>query len=311
VQTRLARSLTKDLKESYNTDIVIQRVDLSFLGSVQLKGVEIRDHHNDTLIFIKNLSTSLLNAKKIIDNKVDLGSVSLDGVDFHLKTYKGETNDNISIFIESFENDKPKDSLAETFQLNSSNIYVNNLNFKILNLNKEIPKDFSIKKGGGSLSDFKILGPDVSANLRGLYFIDDRGIQITNFTTDFSYTTKKMEFINTVIKTETSDLKANIVFSYDRKDLKYFNDKVHIIADFTKSRFSLEDLSKIYDEFGKEDVLILNGKLEGTLNDFKVEELDVISDNGVVIDGRVKLVNAINTKKGFSFDGDFKKLTAN
>ena len=72
VQTRLARSLTKNLKKSYNTNIVIKRVDLSFLGSVRLKGVEIRDHHNDTLIFVKKLSTSLLNAKKVIDNKVNL-----------------------------------------------------------------------------------------------------------------------------------------------------------------------------------------------------------------------------------------------
>ena len=88
MQTRLAKTLTNSLKESYNTNLHISRVDLSFLGAVQLKGIELRDHHNDTLIFVKNLSTSLLNAKKIIDNKVNLGSASLDGVDFHLKTYK-------------------------------------------------------------------------------------------------------------------------------------------------------------------------------------------------------------------------------
>jgi len=311
VQTRLARSLTKDLKETYNADIVIQRVDLSFLGSVQLKGVEIRDHHNDTLVFIKNLSTSVLNIKKVIDNKINLGSVSLDGVDFHLKTYKGETDDNISIFVDSFENDKPKDSLSEPFQLNSSNIYINNLNFKVENLNKDDPKNFSVRKGGGSLSDFKILGPDVSANLRGLYFIDDRGIEITSFTTDFSYTKKKMEFLSTVIKTETSNLSANIVFRYDREDLKDFIDKVAIHADFTNSRLSLQDLNKLYDEFGGEDVLMLNGKLEGTLNNFKVDTLDIASDKGIVIDGRIKLINAVSTEKGFSFDGDFKKITAN
>jgi len=68
VQTRLAKILTNNLKATYSSDIVIKNVDLSFLGSVQLKGVEIRDHHNDTLIFVKKLSTSLLNARKIVNN---------------------------------------------------------------------------------------------------------------------------------------------------------------------------------------------------------------------------------------------------
>ena len=311
MQTRLAKTLTNRLKESYNTNLHITRVDLSFLGAVQLKGVELRDHHNDTLIFVKNLSTSLLNAKKIIDNKVNLGSASLDGVDFHLKTYEGETNDNLSIFVESFDDDTPRDSLSGPFLLNSANMYLDNLNFKLIDENKKNKIQFSIKEAGGSLSDFKILGPDVTAKIRGLYFVDDRNIEVTNLTTDFTYTTTQMLFNNTVLQTKTSKLNANIVFDYQRKDLQFFNDKVDIKADFIKSRISLLDLSKLYGEFGVTDVLNLNGALTGTLNDFKVTDLDVLSDEGFVIKGDLKFKNAINTEKGFSFKGDLKNVTAN
>jgi len=232
----MARSLTKSLKDAYNTNIVIKRVDLSFLGSVQLKGVEIRDHHNDTLIFVKNLTTSLLNAKKVIDNKVNLGSVSLDGVDFHLKTYKGETNDNLSIFVESFEDDSPRDSLAEPFVLSSSSMYLNGLNFRLIDLNKKDSIPFYVKNTGGSLSDFKIVGPVVTAKIRGLYFKEKNGLQVTNLTTDFTYSKTNMLFKKTVLETETSKINADITFSYKREDLPFFNDKVNIIADFTKSR---------------------------------------------------------------------------
>ena len=309
VQTRLAKTLTNKLKESYNTNIHITRVDLSFLGSVQLKGVELRDHHNDTLIFVKNLSTSVLNAKKIIDNKVNLGSVSLDGVDFHLKTYKGEQTDNLSIFVESFDDDAPKDSLTEPFLLNSSNMYLDNLNFKLIDENKKNKIQFSVKEGGGSLSDFKILGPDVTAKIRGLYFVDDRGIEITNLTTDFKYTKTQMLFKNTVLETKTSKLNANIKFNYQRKDLQFFNDKVAIKAEFTQSRISLVDLHMLYEEFGETDVLNLTGNLTGTLNDFKVTDLAVLSDEGLVINGDFDFKNAINTEKGFSFKGDVKNVT--
>ena len=304
VQTRLARTLTKSLKKSYNTNIVIKRVDLSFLGSVRLKGVQIRDHHNDTLIFVDKLSTSLLNAKKVINNKVNLGSVSLDGVDFHLKTHKGETNDNLSIFIESFEDDSPRDSLAAPFSLSSSDMYLNNLNFKLIDANKKDSLPFYVKDAGGSLSDFKILGPDVTAKIRGLYFREKNGLQVTNLTTDFSYTTTNMLFKKTVLETETSQINADITFAYKREDLRFFNDKVIINAAFSKSRVSLEDLSNFYGEFGVGDVLNLDGSLVGTLNDVKVHQLDVYSDHGIIINGDLKFVNAIDTEKGSYFDGD-------
>ena len=122
VQSKLAEQATNWLNKEYNTNIVVKRVDLSWLLSVQLKEIEIRDHHNDTLIFVQNLSTSLLNAKRVLDNNVNLGEASLAGTYFNMKTYKGEKNDNMSIFIESFEADKPKDSLSSPFLLNSDKI---------------------------------------------------------------------------------------------------------------------------------------------------------------------------------------------
>ena len=179
VQTRLAASLAQRLNKAYKTDIGIQRVDLSFLGAVQLKGVELRDHHNDTLIFVDNLTTSLLNVKKIVDNKVDLGSASLQGVHFYLKTYRGETDDNLSIFVEKFERGAMKDTLSGPFVLNSSNIYLDNFNFRLINENKGNEVQFEANDGGGSLSDFKIKGPNVSADVRGLYFEDERGIPVS------------------------------------------------------------------------------------------------------------------------------------
>ena len=311
VQTRLAKTLTNSLKDSYDTNIEIKRVDLSFLGSVQLKGVEIRDHHNDTLIFVNNLSTSLLNAKNIIDNKVNLGSVSLDGINFKLKTYKGEEDDNLSIFVDSFEDDSPKDSLSEPFLLNSANMYLNNLNFKLLDENKEEQLQFQVKNGGGSLSNFKILGPEVRIDIRGLYFLDERAIEVTNLTTDFTYTKTQMLFHNTTLETKTSKIKSNIIFNYKREDLQYFNDKVHITADFQKSKISLIDLNKLYGELGSNDVLHITTMMSGTLNNFKLDSLLLNSNDGMTINGHLKFKNAVNSENGFSFNGDLEEVTAN
>ena len=117
VQTKLGSYATKKLNEDFNTDMSIKKIDLSFLGNVQLKGVEIRDHHQDTLIFVNKLSTSLLSAKRMLDSEINLGSVSLEDVYYYTKTYKGETDDNMTIFYDSFDDGSPKDSLASPFIL--------------------------------------------------------------------------------------------------------------------------------------------------------------------------------------------------
>jgi len=310
VQTRLAKILTNNLKATYSSDIVIKNVDLSFLGSVQLKGVEIRDHHNDTLIFVKKLSTSLLNARKIVNNNIHLGSVSLDGVHFYLKTYTDEADDNLTVFVESFSK-TPKDSLSPIFLLKTSNVYINDLTFKISDDNKKNPNQFGIEKAGGSLSDFKIAGPDVSAKIRGLYFVDNRGIEITNFTTDFSFTKTQMLFQKTVLETMHSKVNAEIQFNYKREDLHYFNDKVAINAVFSNSSLSLVDLNKLYGEIGGNDILHFSGNILGTLNHFDAKKIELLSDKGMEIKADMHFTNAVYTDKGFVFDGSLKNIRTN
>lgn len=311
VQTRLAKKLTNMLNKDYNTNIVIKRVDLSFLGSVSLKGVEIRDHHQDTLIFVNKLSTSLLNVKKIIDSDVNLGSITMSDAHFYMKTYKDEKDDNLSVFIDSFDSETPKDSLSPAFVLSSKNLYLNNFTYKLINENDKNPLSFAAYNAGGSLSDFKIDGPNVYAKIRGLYLTDPRNIQVTNLTTDFTYTTSNMLFEKTVLKTKTSTVFAEIKFEYDREDLKFFNDKVHITANLKDTKISLEDLHKLYGELDGKDVLHLDGSLKGTLNDFTVNQLKLESDEGIKISSNLRFKNVLSPEKDFSFNGDLENVTAN
>lgn len=313
VQTQLAKVATKRLNKDFGINLVVKKLDLSFLGSVQLKGIEIRDHHKDTLIFVNNLSTSLSNAKRILENnEVGLGSVTLQGVNFHLKTHKNEKEDNLSVFLETFEDGKPRDPNATPFVLKTSNIYVDDLNFKLINDNKKNPVEFSALHAGGSLQDFSVVGPNVYTKIRGLYFTENRGVKITNLTTDFTYTKTNMLFKNTVLETNNkSKVKADIKLSYKRKDLADFNDKVNIKATFLKSAFSVKDLKKFYNELSSADLLTFTGKLNGTLNNFNVYNLNMHSKRGIKIKGNLGFVNALNTERGFIFDGDLDNVTAN
>lgn len=310
MQTKLAKFATNKINEDYNVNLVIKKVDLSFLGSVQLKDVEIRDHHKDTLIFVKKLSTSLLNVKKVIDGDVELKSISLSGADYHMRTYKGETDDNMSIFIDSFDDGSPSDSISKPFILETSSIYLDQINFKLINENSKDSLQFSAENIGGSVQDFSIVGPDVFLKTKGLFFTENRGVEVTNLTTDFTYSLTEMNFINTRLQTANSDIKGDINFSYKREDLANFNDKVKIKAAFSKSKIYVRDIKKFYNELSGNDNLNFSGEINGTLNNFIANNLNLNSNRGLKVNGDLTFINAVNTERGFVFDGKLKNLTA-
>ncbi|MFV0248530.1 MAG: translocation/assembly module TamB domain-containing protein [Tenacibaculum sp.] len=310
VQSKLANYTTRYINKKFGTHILIKGLDLSWLGSVQLKGIEIRDHQHDTLIFVSNLKTSLLDAKKIIDNKVKLAEVSLFGVNFNLKTYTGETKDNLTIFIDSFKSDKTKPK--NSFALRSEKINLKGLNFKLYNDNKKIPLQFSAQNGGVELSDFLIDGPNVSAKIKKMYFTESRGFKINLLSTLFSYTKTSMQFKNTIVQTDnTTKLNADIYLKYQREDLKNFNNKVQFKANFKESHLAVKDLNKLYREFKGQDLLQFTGNLHGTLNNFKAKNLRLRSKSGIDIKGNFDFINSLNSLKDFVFRADIKKIAAN
>ena len=113
----------------------------------------IKDHHKDTMIYVEKLTTSIINAKRILDKEVFLNDIYLDGAYYYMKTYKGEEDDNMGVFIDSFDDGSPKDSL-NPFVLKTSNVYVNNLNFRLTNANKADSVNYAAKNAGGNLQDF-------------------------------------------------------------------------------------------------------------------------------------------------------------
>ena len=310
VQTKLGSIATTKLNQDFNTRISIKKIDLSFLGNVQLEGVEIRDHHQDTLIFVNELNTSIFKVKKIIQNKINLGNVSLDGVSVYMKTYRGETKDNMAVFVDSFGDDSQKDSLSSPFVLSSSNVYISNLNYKLINENALNPVSFSAKKGGASLQNLLIDGPNFSSKIRGLYFEDNKGLEITSLSTDFKYSKTAMRFKNTTLKTRNSEIKATIDFSYKIDDLSSFNDKVHITASFDNSVLSIPDLKKYYNELDGNDVLVFSGNINGKLNDFSLNKLRLTSKDGLDIIGDFDFLNAVNYNRGFNFNTNLKNFSA-
>jgi len=311
VQTKLGVYATNKINEDFDTNLSIGKVNLSFLGSIALKEVQIRDHHKDTLIFVKKISTSLLSVKKVFNNKLLFDAITIEDAFYFMKTYKGETTNNMSVFTASFRSDTPKYSLDLPFILKANNVYIQNLDLRISNDNKEKPLNFSATNIGGNVQDLDIVGADVALNTRGLYFRTNQDLKVTNFTTNYKFTKSAMTFESTILETKNSRLSANIFFTYARGDLSNFNDKVQIEAEFKESNLKVLDLKKFYSELNGGDMISFSGKMKGKLNNFNLNNLKLTTEKGIRLDGNLGFKNAVNRERGFIFNGDLNNISAN
>ena len=208
VQTSLGRKATKRINRDFGTNISIEKVGLQFNGDVELKNIYIEDHKNDTLINIIELNTSILSAKKLFDNKLTFGDVDIIGLSFNLKTYLGENETNLDIFVKKFEEDNTEKKDKSTFLLSSSDVSIIDSKFILTDENRDVQQVFAFNDLNINATDFLILGPDVSTRINKLAFKDSRGVEIKNLTTNFVYTLQDMTFEYLQIKTENSLLKG-------------------------------------------------------------------------------------------------------
>ncbi|WP_237230810.1 translocation/assembly module TamB domain-containing protein [Flaviramulus multivorans] len=310
VQTKLGKYATKKLNQEFKTNININRVSLQFNGDVELKEIYIQDYKKDTLISIKELNTSILSFTKLYNGNLVFGDIDIINLFFNIKTYSGEDETNLDVFVNKFEDDNPRKEKSE-FLLSSSDVSIYNSIFKLSDENRATTKVLHFEGLNINATNFLINGSDVRARINTLAFKDSRGVEVKNMMTDFAYTLTDMTFANLQIKTPNSVLKGDLKFSYQREDLQYFTDKVLVNASFKDSNVFLNELNTFYNEFGVNQSAKFSVDLLGTLNDLKTNNLRLTTSTKTKVYGDINFKNLFNKEPdNFYMNGSFSDLTS-
>lgn len=310
VQTRLGRYATDRINEDFNTNINIERIGLKINGDAKLRNILIRDYKTDTLISIAELNTSILNFSKLANGKLTFGDIDIKTLVFNIKTYKGEDETNLDVFVAKFDEEQPSEEPSD-FLLSSSDINIENGKFTMRDENRETVEVLSFDGINLNTTNFLISGSDVSTRINTLAFNDSRGLKMKNLSSNFKYTRENMLFDNLDIKTESSTLKGNLEFEYKREDLQYFTERVQVNANFTEADIALSEINTFYDEFGANQRAKFKVRLSGTLNDLVANDLQLTTSSRSKIYGDINFKNLFNSEDdNFEMVGDFDNLSS-
>lgn len=307
VQSGITSFVTKKLNESYGIDIHIGKTSISVLGMISLKEVLINDFKNDTLISAGTLRTSITNFNKLIKGDLYFGNIYGEDLHFHFNTYKGDTLSNLDVFINSFDDGTPPSQ--EPFIMKAKGIYLKNSYFHILDYNNENPSQLVVDSLFTEISDFSIKDSDIGLKLHSGSFVLDKHLKITDLKTDFSYTNSFISIDNTTLITPFSHIRADVKFASANGSYNNFLNDVKVHARIYNSKVRTEDIIPLYNGFSNKKLIELEGEVQGTLNNFSINNLSAWYQNTELL-GNFTLANLFEENKPIHIKGDITHLAS-
>jgi hypothetical protein len=310
VQTKIAHYFTEKLNKDFGTNINVEEVEISVFGGVHLKKVLVKDKSKDTLIAADRIKTNILDAKKLLDGNLIFGDINADQLKLNITTKKGAKDSNLDEFIAAFDDGKKS---TGKFLMTSTKITLKNSKFRVMDFNRENPRDVDFTKLNAELLTFKILGPNVTTKINSMSFLDHRGLFVEDLKSDFTYTKQNIKLKKLEFNTKETQYKGDVVLNYNRKDFSDFNNKVVFDINTEKAVISTNDIRYFYKELGPNKKFNLSGKLDGTLNDFYAKNLILKDDKNTQIIGDVNFKNLFQKpgKGEFYMKGSFEKVSSN
>ncbi|MFD2909113.1 translocation/assembly module TamB domain-containing protein [Flavobacterium ardleyense] len=310
VQSYLGKYVTDELNKAFGTNLSIGKIAISPFGSVKLGDLVIVDHHQDTLLYVKKLNTSILSFKKIYDSGHPyLKDVIMHGLDVRIVNYKGEKGTNLDRFIEAFDDGSPS---SGKFRMKANKMTIYNSRFQYIDHNLTTPKMLDFTKLDGVIEDFFIKGATVTTFIDEISFHDHRGLDVKHLTTDFTYTKQNILLDKLEMFTPNSEMKGRVELKYERKDFSDFNNKVVFDVQFDKASLASNDLNYFYNEFGKNNHFYIDTHLTGTLNNFTTHNLKLVDKNQSEIIGTINFKNLFGKgEQRFYMKGSFDRVSSN
>lgn len=294
VQSSLAQSLTEKLNNEFGVEVTVERLGLNWKGVIDLRGVLILDHHQDTLIQAAKISTNLLSLKDLEANRWTFGRLSLDEALLRIITYPEEQIHSLDHFLAQFQSSETQETDEVPFVLLVGRLALEETRIEIQDRNPEYLQDLAFHHVFLSANDFRISGPDLGAKITSMGFESNFGLNVAKLSGDYYYDRTSMGIANmNLITRKFSDLRGELTMSYPQ-GMSDFSDKVYLEIDLEKgSVLSTADINNWYDAFDKVGSIGLSGGLHGTLNDLTWSKAE-LNYRQSYLNGEVRLKNMLN-----------------
>ena len=285
IQTRLSTVLTNYLSERTGFETSIDRVKIRWWDAVSLEEVRILDHHDSLMVDLREVYIDF-SIKGLFDRKNPaVDQIKMEEGNVRLLFHPQESYLNISEFIARINDlfpGAPRDPEKEPVKFTITNINFKNTSVDILNYGATPVTDgfdynnLNFRNLIADADNFYSKGPEIGFKLNYLRGLEaNSGLEFQQLKTIFTYTPTFMEFDELYLRSNQTEIKEYLLFSYESLDaLSNFNQEVNLTARLDETILHLRDLrifAPSLPEF--DDKITLSGEIGGTVEKLFSEQL--------------------------------------
>ncbi len=294
VQSYMAKAGSAIISKQLGVDVWIERLRISGFFNVSLYNINLKDHHQATLLTAKSITLDLPFMQGFSE-VIPINLVQIDSAFFHLKRYEGEKSLNLLAILNS-ENDTIKvmsdtaelvsdPSAPKVVKISLEHLIIKSTHFIYEDVEASQPSDYVMDYAHLDVSDINIEMKDVAlfndsilAHIIHLGAKEKCGIELIHLEAQANVSSKGTYLKDAKLQTPGSKVNIDLGFDYEHWSA-YLNfiDDIKIESTILPSQLNLEDISYFaLPMHGMDNLVRLQGIVTGPIRNLKAKKLAVL-----------------------------------
>ncbi|NLK81929.1 MAG: hypothetical protein GX277_07055, partial [Bacteroidales bacterium] len=276
IQTKATNFIAKNLAETIDMQVKVERVSFSLWNKIVLKNVQILDTENQTIVESENFFL-LIHSVSYSKKQLHFEKLILANTNIHIeKNMQGVWN--IQSLFSSKETYTPWDIAIFSIEILNST-------FSLLDKQTYEKNDFGINYSDIEITDFSIVASNlhffestIMADIQGLSGKEKSGFILKTLSTELRVDSTQMNFKNVQLHTPFSHIiTQELNFAYNSfQDFSEFIHAVKIQSTFQHSKLQLADISYFAPTLQLSPYAFqFSGNFTGRIADFKTKNLHI------------------------------------
>jgi len=305
VQTQFAKRITENVNNRFDTDISIKKASISLNGDVLISDILVHDHRKDTLLFVRELKTSLNGLDRFLKRNYDFESINLGGAKLFLTQYEGESKSSLQYFIlklkdTTYVKRKPFTFKSKILELKETEVISDDLNVQD---SKFIFSDIAL-----GLKDFNFNSNSLDVVIQNLEGFSSKYGEINDFQANIHYSSDSLVSKGFSLKMDKNHISGSGFIAFNGGNLANLKPSFFQLK-LDKVLITPSTVVGLKPYFNESFLFDASLQLEGGINDFSLTSSVNLGDQSF-LKGSIRLLDVFESEKFSVQSNDFTIKTS-
>ena len=305
IQDKVRHIGIKELSALLDTDITIDRIQISPFNKLELFGAYIPDLNGDTLLYANKISAGISLSDLLVDRELVFTNIQLFGLDARITKETPSSETNLQFIIDAFKSDKNTPKKKINFKINNAIIRRGKIKYDILSApirrGQFDPNHIDLRNLLSKLSIKALSEDSVNISIKRLGFDEQSGFSLNRLQFKFEANRQQARLSDFKIQLPHSriEIKPIIATLPDTLSAEHFYDQTRFSLQITKSLINPSDIAAFIPVLEKINTpILISMHLTGTPNNLYFHTFDFnFGKEDIIAHSQISVKNITNPQK--------------